>query len=295
MSTPPGTPPARRPRRPSPEADTTEALPPRPGPWLQRWAVDAAVRLAVSAAALLLPVRAPAGLFNVEVRLTGAGGERARTDDVPMQRCCRISRAAPLLHPLTQALILALLPLALPLPLYHHVGAQAAALGLALTRMRTLANLLAEQPDNGAGCARFVSQARLALAVVVPGAFDLPPHQTPAEACWIGLAFQLILLGFVVPTMLAAAVQQHSQRKLPERQPPVPATARAAGRPPRPPTAGQRRAAPAPRANSLASALASALDLPAVQLAALLGHYLFLLPAVAALVWAALEATSAHS
>lgn len=117
-----------------------------------------------------------------------------------------------LMHPHLQALVLALSGLLLPLPLKQHMAAQGGALLAALHRMPRLALLQAALPQRGEQCRAFVSGARYALQLFVPGGtLDVASHpRQVATSCWMQHTWLAVVAGFLLPT--AAALIQHWRR-----------------------------------------------------------------------------------
>lgn len=125
-----------------------------------------------------------------------------RVQQMHYQSCRRPNLSA-------QALVLALSGLLLPLPLKQHVAAQGGALLVALPRLPRLALLQAAVPQRSEQCRAFVSGARWALQVFVPGGvLDVASHpQQLSTSCWMQHTWLAVLAGFLLPT--AAALILH--------------------------------------------------------------------------------------
>ncbi len=108
---------------------------------------------------------------------------------------------------LLQALLLLARMLLLPLPLRHAVWVQAAEVRAGLAN-------LARQPATAA-CCSFVSAARRALDTLAGhGAplrpTPLGPPPTAAQCCWMAPSFALLLVGAVLPAVVATARAQRA-------------------------------------------------------------------------------------
>lgn len=117
-----------------------------------------------------------------------------------------------------QALLLAACSLLVPLPLKHHLWVQLLALRLAVWRISPLAALHAALPQSASHCVRWVRGARLAMLAVAPSSAAHAPSPPAGAACWMVHMWVVVMVGFVLPAVVLAALAQHQKQQGQQQQ-----------------------------------------------------------------------------